>query len=352
MNRFERLSTRELGSKVTRKMGAVTVAVAAVTALSQGNAEAREFNVPGTGHGMPGVGFVPGEIIHYPAVTPGLEDMHGSVMNGSTALNTRIASTPETDQVNGFSQGAVLVHETLSTPAAAGVSETTLVGDPCNPSGIMTQSQEARHVANMDCSPIAPHIEQTIIRNTQDPIANFHYPTNAIDFANMLAGYEVAHPYNLPRNTYDVQVNDTGRVEYIDMIMHDSALKVALGRRGIFLAPEQEQAVKDAIPQGFGPSNAPAPELPGRTEVATEVAIEETPATYDEPVGQGYEQAEVWTNPVAETITTNVDTTAEVIVNVAPQFESQVEATVRDIHIAVENAQQQAKSLLAGILPR
>ena len=237
---------------------------------------------------------------------------------------------------------------------AAGVDTVTLVGDPCSPSGIMTNSQEARHVANMNCAPIAPNVEQTIIRNTQDPIANFHYPTNVIDFANMLAGYEVAHPYNLPRNTYDVQVNDTGRVEYIDMIMHDSALKVALGRRGIFLAPDQEQAVKDAIPAGFGPSDTPAsaPTVPGRTEVAAEVTLEQPPLPPAEPVDQGYEQAEAWTNPVEEAITTNADTTAQAIVNVVPQFEPQVEATVRDIHAAVENAQQQANSLLAGILPR
>ena len=102
MVNFERLSTIEWGSKVTRKIGAGTLAVVATAAIAHGNAEAREFNVPGTGGGLPGVGFVPGEMIQYPAATPGIEDMHRSVDTGSSTLEHRVAATPETDQVNAF----------------------------------------------------------------------------------------------------------------------------------------------------------------------------------------------------------------------------------------------------------
>lgn len=360
MTNIERLSTNERGSSKFHEAGAATLAVLAISVLPHATAEANEFNVPDTGGGMPGVGFVPGELVPYPASTPGVQDMHLSVMNGSGALNARVAATPGMDQANGFSQGAVVVHESLSNPTvAAGVSEATLVGDPCSPTGIMTMSSEARQVANMTCAPIASSVEQTVIRNNQDPIANFHYPTNLVDAANMLAGYEVAHTYNLPRTSYDVEVNDTGRVTYIDMIMHDSALKVALGRRGIFLAPDQEQFIKDSIPYGFGPNGHTEQPDAIRKDVSAPVALaSETlpPAPVEalppQPPASEPAPADTYTEPVADSVNNQVDYTATAITDVAPQFKPQVDAVVADIHRSVDSLQQQANGLLGNLLPQ
>lgn len=212
-------------------------AIGAALFLGQGVAQAQPtYNLPGTGNNDPGIGLQ-GERIPYPAATPGLQDMPGSIREGANNLNNAVESQPGSFDSQAFSQGAVAARQfDAEHPAAAGrMNEETFIGDPCNPKGgILLTSQDARNVAGMGCPPdVNPANHRVEIYDKEDPIATGFHPQNLVDAANQIAGYENRHTYNSDPASYDVSQHDEGNTTYVVLDHHTSALHDALAARGI-----------------------------------------------------------------------------------------------------------------------
>lgn len=293
-----------------------TVGAAVVLGPNAANAEP-VYSAPGTGQGWVGpavaeLAMPPGSHHHEvqsPALTPILDLRFLQSVDITKDNYANEVNANGEGSAMGFSASSIALHEMMAErpDAAFQLQQVAYVGDPCKPgTGILVVSVEARTLSGQVCpgSTLNPGAQEVQVFDREDPISNFHYPVSAIDLANLLAAYEMRHPYTDHPDNYEVTEYEENGVIMRRLDHRNSALRDWLAIRGIHLNDNDELIIQGGLhPDARAPQPAQAANVPMH-----EVSAELAPPPAD-PIAEAVHNGEqMWQNSVVQPVQEFVET--------------------------------------------